>query len=94
MALLRNKSHQPQQLYWKPSGGQLTVWWTEAKSYEAFYGEVVTACQRNGWPVPSDADVQNYICQQLPRSWCTEEPGRAMAAGQPGQQGCSHCQGR
>lgn len=92
MPLLKNKSHQPMQLYWKPSGGQLTVWWTESKSYETFYNEIVTACQRNGWDVPSDADVQNYVCGQLPRGWCTEDGH--TSANPPQQQGCSHCGGR
>jgi hypothetical protein len=70
----------------------VSTFWTEKKSWAAFYAEIVAFCQRNNRPVPSDEDVQNFICKQLTGGWCYETG--AFNPVEIGYQECTTCGGR
>lgn len=93
MALLKTKDHHPQPCYWKEPVTSVNINWTPQKSWAAFYQECVQFCERNGQPIPSDADVQAFVCKQLAPGWCSSTPNFQPVPEQ-GREGCATCGGR
>lgn len=56
------------------SGRQYRVAWENSWHWNQFYSEVVKMSEANSIPVPSEDEVEAYICRQLPKGWCTGDP--------------------
>lgn len=70
------------------NGRQYKVSWHPSWSWEQFYEEVKKMSETNSIPVPSPDEVENFICRQLPKGWCTNEPNHFRPPALPRRTGC------
>lgn len=69
---LRNRNHVPvTPKFWRDTGRGIRIQWrSESESFDTFYARVRAFYDANSFPSPSETDVENELCQQLPKSWC------------------------
>lgn len=74
------------------NGRQYHVSWHNSWNWSQFYSEVVKMSESNNIPVPTEEQVQDFVCRQLPRGWCTGDPNyHRPPAITSRRAGCSSC---
>lgn len=54
--------------------GPSSIPWLPRETFEAFYNKIFRFAKANGHDVPTEADVEEAICVQIPKAWCTNLP--------------------
>lgn len=70
--------------------------WPASLPWQTFVSQVIAYATRNGIKVPTEADIHEQICRQIPANWCVEEGTVGYASvRQPRKSGgCKSCGGR
>ena len=63
--------------------------WNSSEPWMTFRARVKTFAATNGIPVPTDEQIEDFMCQQMPQGWCTGEATYRAPA--PPRTGCSSC---
>lgn len=72
MLRLLDKNHAPSipKSYTFPQG-HTVAWESRVKTFTQFSLAVQGFASANGLPVPSTEEIEDQICQRLPKGWCT-----------------------
>lgn len=72
-----------------PNGEAFKIPWPNSIPYGSFYQQVVKFHTDNGMAIPSSADVENAMCQQMPAHWCVGN--EVFIAPAPAVKPCAGC---
>ena len=86
------------QVPWTPKSikiGSTPIRWENKETFERFYDKLKAFGEANGLPVPTELEVEEAICKQIPRAWCSDKPinarTRNIETPKPRRPGCRTC---
>lgn len=79
----------PKSYRYSHNGHEFRIPWNTNIPWHSFYSTVRSFQERNNHPVSSVEQVEDMICSQLPKGWCTGDATYRAPAPRP--RGCSAC---
>jgi hypothetical protein len=76
--------------------GKRVPWESTKRTFGEFANAVMSFAQANGLAVPTLEEIEDSICHQLPRGWCTNQsrfdrPATLLRADRPARKPCRTC---